>query len=207
MQAQSTHSSQKLYKNNQILSVLAFCTVTSSLFISITAAAQTSEVSSSMMLSSVSRISNVSASSSAIVSSQNQTQPQSPQTISRISNQVIPIATATFVGELDRKEGNSIFVSKDNQVKQYTITDDIKVRRDAMESNLNMLRVGDKLSINQSQDGQKIFSIDAISKQSDDLIKWAIVAAILAIILIPLIIYFLTKSKRGHIKTNISTRD
>ena len=207
MQAQSTRISQKLFKHNQILSVLALCTVTASLLITIPATAQVSEVlSSNISLSPVSRISSISTVTNAISSSQNIVQPPVSQPISRVSNQVVPIATATFVGELDRKEGNSIFVSKDNKVKQYAVTNDIKVRRDSMESNINMLKVGDTLTINQSQDGQKVFSIDAISKQSNDLIKWAIAAAILALILIPLIIYLINKSKRGHIKTSTSTR-
>jgi hypothetical protein len=208
MQAQSTNFSQKLTKYNQIISVLAFCTVATSLFTTISISAQVSEISSSSLLatSSISRISSSSTTSSAASSSPTQTQSPVSQPVSRINNQVIPIVTTTFVGELDRKENNTIYVSKDNQVKQYVVTNDIKVRRDSMESNINMLRVGDKLTINQSQDGQKVFSIDAISKQSDDLIKYAIAAAVLALILIPLIIYLLTRSKRGHIKTNTSTR-
>ena len=128
MQAQSTRLSQKLFKHNQILSVLALCTVTASLFITIPATAQVSEVlSSNISLSPVSRISSITTVASAISSSQNLVQPPVSQPISRASNQVVPVATTTFVGELDRKEGNSIFVSKDNQVKQYAVTNDIKV--------------------------------------------------------------------------------
>jgi hypothetical protein len=205
MQAQSTNFSQKLTKYNQILSVLAIYTVTTSLFTIVSISAQVSETASSSLVSnSTSRTIISSVNSSAITSSQAQSPVSQP--ISRISNQVIPIATAIFVGELDRKEGNNIYVSKDNQVKQYTLTNDIKVRRDSMESNVNMLSVGDKLTINQSQNGQKVFSIDAISKQSDDLIKYAIAAAVLGLILIPLIIYFINKSNKGHIRTNTSTR-
>jgi hypothetical protein len=209
MQAQSTHFSQKLPRYNQILSVLALCAVTGSLVTSIAVSAQTSESSIlSLPTSSVSKSSSSSTVSNMIMSSMSQSQysTQSSTMISRVSNQVVPIATSTFVGELDRKEGNSIFVSKDNQVKQYSVTSDIKVRRDSMESSLAMLKVGDTLTINQSQDGQKIFSIDAISKQSNDLIKWGITAAILALIIIPLLIYLLTRTKRGHIHTSTSTR-
>lgn len=201
MQAQSTRFSQKLSKFNQILGVLALCAVTGSLVATIAVSAQTSE--SSIMSSPTSSVSK-SSSSSVTAMSQNQ---NSSQTISRISNQVIPIATFIFVGELDHKEGNSIFVSKDNQVKQYNVTSDIKVRRDSMESNIAMLKVGDTLTINQSQDGQKIFSIDAISKQSNDLIKWGIAAAVLALIIIPLIIYLLSRTKKGHIHTSTSIRN
>lgn len=207
MQAQSTTSSQKLSKYNQILSVLALCAVTGSLVTGISASAQVSE--SSMMLSalsSTSRTSSVSTTASLQSSSPTSNPYTTPQSASRLNNQVIPIATATFVGELDRKEDNNIFVSKDNQVKQYAITSNIKVRRDSLESNINMLKVGDTLTINQSMDGQKIFSIDAISKQSSDLIKWGIPAAILALIAIILVIYFLNRSKRGHIHTSTSTR-
>ena len=208
MQAKSTTFSQKLSTYNQILSVLALCAVTGSLVASISTSAQVSE--SSMMISAQSSASKAS-SPSMTASTQPSSQVSNPyitsQSVSPVNNQVVPIATATFKGELDRKEGNAIFVSKDNQVKQYLTTNDIKVRRDSMESSVNMLKVGDMLTINQSVDGQKIFSIDAVSKQSSDLIKLGIPAAILSLIAILLLIYFYNKSKRGHIHTSTSTRN
>mgnify|MGYP000176151953 CR=1 FL=1 len=65
---------------------------------------------------------------------------------------MIEIATATFVGDLDRKENDTIFLSKDNQIRQYTITDSIKIRRDRMESDFGALKIGDSLTVKQSQD-------------------------------------------------------
>lgn len=120
---------------------------------------------------------------------------------------MIEIATATFVGDLDRKENDTIFLSKDNQIRQYTITDSIKIRRDRMESDFGALKIGDSLTVKQSQDGQKVFSIEAVSKQVSDLVKLRIVIAIVALLSILFIIYLVTRPKSGYIKSNISTKN
>ncbi len=211
MQAQSTNFSQKLSKYNQILSILAICTVVGFLITSITTSAQNSDnyiVNSTITSVSKSSNSNIEFGSEFGSTSPSQNSNQSISRISnQVSNQVASVATTTFVGELDRIENGNIFVSKDNQVKQYFVTNDIKVRRDSMESSIKMLKIGDTLTINQSQDSQKIFSIDAISKQTNDIVKWGIGLVILALAITLLITYLLSRSKKGHILTSTSTKN
>ena len=146
-------------------------------------------------------------SSNSSLSSQNLPTLITSQFKSSQNNQVIEIAIATFVGDLDRKENDTIFLSKDNQIRQYIITDNIKIRRDSMESNFGALKIGDTLTVKQSQDGQKVFSIEAVSKQGSDLVKWGIVIAMATLLTILFIIYLVTRSKSGYIKSNISTKN
>ena len=188
MRVQSTNFSQKL-KYKKILSVLIFCSIAGSLLTAPNISTQANSYSNSTDYST------------SVVTSTLSIESQNIK-----SDRVNVLTTSSFEGELSRKENNTIFISKDNQVKQFTVSSDIKIKRDSVESNINMLKVGDILVINQSQDGQKIFSIEATSKQNSDLIKWVIIGAILTVILAFLLAYFLTKSKRGHIYTSTSTR-
>jgi hypothetical protein len=200
-QLQSLHPRQKLSKYTNIFSFLALFIVIVSSSYSLAVHSQTSNQTSTPISNQNNLTSTTYIQSSVGNPTSNNTQSQS-----RISNQVTPVATQTITGELIRIEPNTLFVSKDSQVKQYAFTNDIKVKRDGFESSINVLRIGDTLTINQSQDGQKVFSIDAISARTSDLIVWAIAAAILATIMIILAIYHLNRSKRGHIRTNTSTR-
>lgn len=206
MKTQSTNPSQKFYKNNLILSISAIFIVTASLMLNTSIPVQM-QGSAMTIGQSSSNSTSLSSSSNSILSSQSSSSLVSFQSKSSVINQVTEIATATFVGVLDRKENDTIFLSKDNQIRQYTITDNIKIRRDSMESSFGALKIGDSLTINQSQDGQKVFSIEAVSKQGNDLIKWGTVIAIATLLSILSIIYLLTRPKKGYIKSNISTKN
>jgi hypothetical protein len=233
MQAQLTHSVQKsvqkLSRFNNILSTVLLLIVTANSFGTLLVSTQiiqntpvTSTVNSNSIaslnsanvLSASSQSANLNSTSSSSSfnssssSSSSQAANQNVSSISTpISTQIAKVATQTFVGELDRKEGNTIFVSRDNRVKQYVVNNNIKVRRDSMESSLAMLKTGDTLTVNQSQDGSRVFSIDAISKQSNDLMKWLIATIVILLIGVPAIIYILKKSKKSHIHTSTSTRE
>lgn len=208
MKTQSTNISQKFYKNNLILSISAIFIVTALLMLNTSISLQMQESSMTIVQSSSNSTSiSSSLSSNSSLSSQNLPTLITSQFKSSQNNQVIEIATATFVGDLDRKENDTIFLSKDNQIRQYIITDNIKIRRDSMESNFGALKIGDTLTVKQSQDGQKVFSIEAVSKQGSDLVKWGIVIAMATLLTILFIIYLVTRSKSGYIKSNISTKN
>ncbi|MBC7406319.1 MAG: hypothetical protein H7230_02515 [Candidatus Parcubacteria bacterium] len=206
MKTQSTNISQKFYKNNLILSISAIFIVTAFLMLNTSISLQMQESAMTIVQSS-SNSASLSSSSNSTLSSQSLPTLITSQFKSSQNNQVIEIATTTFVGDLDRKENDTIFLSKDNQIRQYIITDNIKIKRDSTESDFGALKIGDSLTVKQSQDGQKVFSIEAVSKQVSDLVKLRIVIAIGALLSILFIIYLVTRPKSGYIKSNISTKN
>jgi hypothetical protein len=116
------------------------------------------------------------------------------------------IATTQFNGDISRKEGNKLYVTKDNVTKEYTLSPGIVVKKDTFSSSLDKLQVGDSVTIKESTDSGVILSIEAISKQVFDYSKWLIPALVALIILAILAYYFFRKSNAGHIQTNNVTR-
>jgi ATP-dependent Zn protease len=116
------------------------------------------------------------------------------------------IATNQFSGDISRKEGNKLYVTKDSITKEYTLSPGIVIRKDTFNSSFDQLQVGDSVTVKESTNTGVILSIDAISKQVFDYSKWLIPGIIILILLAILAYYFYRKSNTGHIQTNNVTR-
>lgn len=57
------------------------------------------------------------------------------------------IATTQFNGDISRKDGNKLYVTKDNTTKEYTLSQGIVVKKDTFNSSFDQLQVGDSVTI------------------------------------------------------------
>ncbi len=116
------------------------------------------------------------------------------------------VTTAEFKGDISRIENNKLFVTKDDVTKEYTVPAAISIKKDSFNSSLQNLKVGDSLTVRESNNGS-IISIDAISSQVFDYSKFLIPGVIVALLALCLGYYFYNKSNKGHIQTNNATRN
>jgi hypothetical protein len=146
---------------------------------------------------------NSSSSSNSVVSSSSS---MSSVTSMMSSSSVIPetkvISTNDFAGNISRKEGNKIYVTKDNLTKEYTLTGDVTIKKDTFNSSLDKLEVGDSVTVKESTGTGTVVSIEAVSRGVEDYSKMIIPAVLGLLALSALAYYLYKKSNTGHIQTN-----
>lgn len=125
-----------------------------------------------------------------------QSQTQEEESSSESQNN---LSLVEFVGELTRKNGNSITVRIGDESREFTLLENTSVTRNTEDSSLEELTVGDKLTI-QTDNNNRVASINAVSQQVFDISVWTLIA-LLAIIIIALILFLINRANRGHIRT------
>jgi hypothetical protein len=134
------------------------------------------------------------------------TSASSLQSSSYSSAETTGVGTSKFTGELLRKEGNTIFVSGNSETRQYTISNDIKIRRDTIAVAAQELQVGDMLVVTATENSAKVLSIDVVSNKTLDYAKLIIPLLILGLLALVLLWYLYKKANKGHIRAETVTR-
>ena len=116
------------------------------------------------------------------------------------------INTTQFSGDISRKEGNKIYVTKDTTTKEYSLSPNVLVKKDTFSSSFDKLQVGDFVTLKEDSRSANVLSIEAVSKQVFDYSKFLVPGLILLIILAILAYYIFKKSNTKHIQTNKVTR-
>lgn len=116
------------------------------------------------------------------------------------------VETEKFTGEVKRKDQNKLTVTKDDQTKEFTIPNNIKIKRDTVDSSIDKLDVGDTVTVEQIKNNGTIISVDAISNQTTNTLKWAVGIAILLLIA-SIVAYLINKkANKSHIQTAVFTK-
>lgn len=132
-------------------------------------------------------------------SSTNLTQTVSP--VVSTSPQVQNLQTSEIKGKVVKTSGNTISVEQDDKnLKDITIPDGAKITRDNKDATVQDIKTDDNVVATVDQNMQ-VVKIDITSSTVSKLSAFAIPGLIIGIILVGLIIYFINKSKQGHIVT------
>jgi hypothetical protein len=110
------------------------------------------------------------------------------------------IETKEIKGEVVKVEGRNLTIqSSNNQTQEFNIPENIKINRNTMEAELSAIKPGDKVTINQTSDGQ-ILSVETTSGELQDLSKWIIPIGLLAALGLGAG-YLMKQARKPHIKT------
>lgn len=117
------------------------------------------------------------------------------------------IETTQFNGDITRKDGDKLYVTKDNTTKEFVLPQNIAIKKDTLDSTVEKLQVGDNITVKESSSTGAILSIEATSKQILDYSKF-LIPGVLALLALAAIIWYLSKKlNNNHIQTNNVNRN
>jgi multidrug efflux pump subunit AcrA (membrane-fusion protein) len=118
-----------------------------------------------------------------------------------VTQEVQNVNTKEYNGTVTRIEGRTLTVDTNDGVKSINVPENVQIRKNGNEAQLEDIKVNDKISFAQSDNGD-VISISATSGEVFDFAKYAIPIGVTALILLGLLYYLFKKSSRGRIRTS-----
>jgi hypothetical protein len=112
------------------------------------------------------------------------------------------VDTQTFSGEVIKIDNRNLTVKTDNETKEITVPQNIQIKRNSVDSNFESIKVNDKISFTQSQNGE-VLSLSTTTGTVSDIGKYAIPAAIGLVLILGILALLMRNRGKGSIKTSI----
>lgn len=115
------------------------------------------------------------------------------------------IITEQYTGELIKKDNNTLSITKDKEVNEYKVANEIKIKRDGLNSTLDKLQAGDVVLVTINKNTKELLSVEVVSKGVlDNSIK--IIGGIVSLLLLlGIIFYLIKKSNKDIIRTTTTS--
>lgn len=115
------------------------------------------------------------------------------------------VQTATYQGVITRKINNQIYIDANNSTREFTLPNQVAIRRNGAASKIEDLQIGDQVTVTVSAVGQEVLIVDAVDNSLINALRTLAVVIPLLLVLLIVVYLVIRNSQRGYVKTTTSS--
>lgn len=120
--------------------------------------------------------------------------------------QTTTIETETIDGTLLRMQQNTLIVQFEDETEEIMVTDDMSVKRNGVESDVQALEPGDGVTLTRDKQSGQPIAIQATAGQVVDISRYYLPLGLLLIVVVGLLMYWVITKNKAPIKANSAER-